>query len=162
MDWFPSNWQEFAAFITVVQFIVVIIALIYARQQMKEATSSRKLLATTQLLNEIGAPHIRKARDYVFYRLKPISHDLSSISEEDLDTIRSVAVAYDRVGYMIKQGLMPEKALFDFQCDEIDQLWQKIGRVITDFQQERKRPHYCENFVYLATKWLPEMRSKHS
>jgi hypothetical protein len=30
MSWLPSKWQEWAAFISIVQFIVVVIALLYA------------------------------------------------------------------------------------------------------------------------------------
>ncbi len=122
MDWLPSNWQEWAAFATVVQLIVVVIALLYARRQLREATRSRNLDATRQLLDEIGAPDLRKARTHVLDRSEPISRDLSNVNEEELDLIRFVAVAYERVGYMIKQDLIPEKALFDFQQDEIAQL----------------------------------------
>ncbi len=161
MDWLPKNWQEWAAFATVVQLIVVVLALLYAKRQLREVMRSRNLDATKQLLNEIGAPDLRMARTYVLDRSEPISRDLSNVSKEELDIIRSVAVAYDRVGYMIKQDLIPEKALFDFQREEIEQLWQKIEPVILYFQQDRGRPNYCRHFKDLATEWLPEMKRKH-
>jgi len=161
MDLFPKNWEEWRACATVGQFIVVVIALFYARRQLREVTRSRSLTATMQLLHEIGTPDLRKARTYVLERLKPISHDLSNVSEEELDMIRSIAVAYDRVGVMVEQHFISEKVLFDFQQDEIEQTWQKIKPVIKHYQTDKGRPNYCRHFEDLATKWLPEMKRKH-
>ena len=160
MKWLPSNWQEWAASVTIVQFIVVVIALLYARRQQREVMRSRNLNATKQMLDEIGNPTLRKARAYVLDHLE-LPDDLSSVREEDLDLIRSVAVAYDRVGYLVRQDLIPQKALFDFQRDEIEQLWEKIGPVVEQFRKNRGRPNYCKRFEYLALEWLPEMKRKH-
>jgi len=161
MDWFPKNWEEWRACATVGQFIVVVIALLYARHQLREVIRSRSLNATIQLLHEIGTPDIRKARTYILERSESISHDLSNVSKEELDIITSVAVAYDRVGYMVEQDLIHEKALFNFQRDEIEQLWRKIEPVIKHYQEDKGRPNYCRHFKDLATKWLPEMKRKH-
>ena len=140
---------------------MVVIALFYAKRQLQEMARSRNLDAVRQLLDQIGTPDLRRARTDIFDRSEPIARDLSNVSKEELATIRSVAVAYDRVGYMIKQDLIPEKALFDSQRDEIGQLWQKIEPVIQHFRQDRGRPNYCKHFEDLAIKWLPEMKRKH-
>jgi hypothetical protein len=131
MSWLPSKCQEWAAFISIMQFIVVVIGLLYARRQQREVMRSRSLNAAKQMLDEISTPTLRNARTYV---LDPseLPGDLSNVGEEELEIIRSVAVVYDRVGCIIKQGLIPEKDLFDFRRDEIEQLRQKLSQFLGD------------------------------
>src|SRR2546428_4729471 len=109
MGWIPRNWQDWAALATIVQAIIVVGALFYAKQQFREATRYRRLYATTQLLTEIGTPKIREARRYVLQKLSP-SFVVSNLKKDEIDMVSSVAVAYDRVGYMIFEDLMPSKA----------------------------------------------------
>jgi len=159
MGWLPSNWQDWAALAAIVQALVVIAALIYARHQLGEATRSRALAATSQLLSEIGEPELRKLRHLVLYQISP-GLDFSSLQTDQVEIMTSVAVRYDRVGYMTKQKLMPEGALFDFQGDEIKLLWERIEPVIRHYREEAdpKRPNYCMSFRWLATEWLPKMK----
>ena len=60
------------------------------------------------------------------------------------DSVMRVAVALDRVGYMVKQGLIPDDALFEWQQDEIQQLWEKLQPIVKYVQKTRNRPHYCK------------------
>jgi hypothetical protein len=56
MSWPPSKWQGRVAFISIMQFIVVVIALLYARRQQREVMRSRSLNAAKQMLDEISTP----------------------------------------------------------------------------------------------------------
>jgi len=165
MCWIPANWQDWAALFTVVQAAVVVIALLYARHQLSEATRSRELYATTQLLTEIGPPNIREARGYVLYQLPPFV-DASKLNRPQIDAISSLAVAYDRVGFMIFEELLPPrafKALFTFHGDDIGLVWNKI-KPFVDYTREvadPKRPNYCKCFEQLAITWLPAMKRKY-
>jgi hypothetical protein len=145
-----------------VQAVVVVIALLYARHQLSEATRSRELNATTQLLAEIGAPKVREARGYVLYDLVP-DFDVSKLRKDEIDLIGSVAVAYDRVGYMIFEELLPPKALFAFHGDDIGLVWNKIKPFVhyTREVADPKRPNYCKRFEQLATDWLRDMERKY-
>jgi hypothetical protein len=148
-----------AALFTIVQAVVVVIALFYAWHQLREATRSRELNATIQLWTEIGAPEIRKARGYVLYELPP-NCDVSKLNR---DEVSSLAVAYDRAGYMVFEELLPPKAfkaLFEFHGDDIGLVWNKI-KPFVDYTRdvaEPKRPNYYKYFERLATKWLPDMK----
>jgi hypothetical protein len=84
MCWIYCHLQDCAALATIVQTLIVLIALPFALFQLREATRSRELTATTQLLAEIGAPKIREARRYVLYDLKP-DFTVSSLNKEQLD-----------------------------------------------------------------------------
>jgi hypothetical protein len=148
-----------------VQAVVVVIALFYARHQLSEAARSRELNATTQLLTEIGAHEIRKARGYVLYELAP-NFDVSKLEREEMHKISSLAVGYDRLGYMIFEELLPPKAfkaLFAFHGDDIELVWRKIEPFVRDHQRraDPKRPNYCKYFERLATEWLPAMKRKY-
>jgi hypothetical protein len=160
--WIPCNWQDWAALATIVQALVVLIALPFALFQLREATRSRELTATTQLLTEIGSPKIREARRYVLFDLQP-DFIVSSLTKEQLDMVGSIAVAYDRVGYMIFENLLPPKALFEFHGDDIGLVWDKIQPLVRHYRKEVKpeRRNYCKHFKKLATEWLPDMRQKY-
>lgn len=162
MCWKPCNWQDLAAIFTILQFFVVVYALWYARNQLSEAARSRELTATTQLLTEIGSPEIRKGRSYVLYDLPP-SSDVSALKPDDIETIRSVAVAYDRVGHMVLEKLIPDKASYQFHGDDIGLVWNIVEPVVQHYRNKKapSRRHYCEQFESLAPKWLPEMKRKY-
>lgn len=150
--WNLSNW---AAIAQVVQSIVVLFALIYAVVQLNEAGKARKLQATRELINEIGDKEVREDRWFVLYEM----FDAAELSDDDHKRASRVAVAYDRVGYMVRQRLIPEDALFDWQQDEIELLWPKLEPVVT--ANRKTRPHYCTHFEYLFREWLPRMKNTH-
>ena len=159
MNFIPCNLQDIAAFVAIIQFIVVVIALWYTKGQLEEASRSRQLGATTQLLQEIGSPEIRKIRKNVLSDEFVLPKDFTEITDEQYEKATALAVAYDRVGYMVKLRLIPENALFHFQRDEIEMVWNKLKELIGHIQHT-DRPSYCTEFKNLATVWLPNMKKK--
>ncbi len=150
---------ELAAVAQVVAAIVLVIGLILAARQLREAGRARRLQATRAILDEIGNEKIRQARQWVLDKMpEPHALDLSSLPEEDRWRALSVAVALDRVAYMVRQGLIPEDPLFNWQQDEIELLWKKLKPIVVQMQQ--KRPHYCAHFKWLAKTWLQDMERK--
>ena len=73
---------------------------------------------------------------------------------------RRVAVSLDRVGYMVKQRLIPDDALFEWQQDEIQLLWRKLEPIVKNVRITRNRPNYCKHFEYLMKQWLPRMKKR--
>lgn len=143
------------AIIQGMQSIVVIFAMIYAKGQAEEASRGRKLQATRELINEIGNEEIRADRFWVLRKMP----EACGLTSREVWRARRVAVAYDRVGYMVRQKLIPEDILYDWQKDEIEQLWKKLKPIIDD---ERKfRSHHCQHFQYLAEVWFKDMGKKH-
>ena len=160
-DWIPKNWGDWAAVVQILQFVVVIAALIYARGQFDEAARARKLQATRVLLDEIGKEDMRQLRTWILHEASPdeLSGD-KGFDDEAFEKARRIAVAYDRVGYMVQQNLVPEEAFFIFQQDEIAQIWKKVGNVVEYMRDPGNRPNYCKSFQYLAEDWFPPMREK--
>mgnify|MGYP001061516838 CR=1 FL=1 len=154
--WLPRNWSDWAAIAQILQFVIVVIALIYAKGQADEASKARKLQVVRELINEIGSEEIRTLRHWVLYDMPAFD----ALTAEQLWKARKVAVALDRVGYMVKQRLIPEDALFEWQRDEINQLWTKLEPLVEEMQTKRSRPNYCKHFTYLATEWFPRMQQR--
>lgn len=154
--WLPENWGDWAAIAQVLQFVIVLIALIYAKGQMDEAGRARKLQAARELLNEIGSEEIRVLRSWVLDEM-PLP---GALTADQHWKAQRVAVSLDRVGYMVRQRLIPEDALFEWQRDEIKQLWPKLEPIVENMRTTRNRPHYCVHFQYLATEWLPRMEQR--
>ncbi len=147
--WLPKNWSDWAALFQILQFFIIVAALAYAKGQADEAARARKLAATQVLFNELGAQDVRELRSWVLERVD--WPQISDSNEEDLRRIRRLSVAYDRVGYMIQEGLLPDRALFEFQQDEIEELWKRVEPSI-DLVRRNNRPHYCRHFsIWLRT-----------
>ncbi len=145
------NWAVF------VQYALLIFAAGYGLWQLTEATRARKLNAMAVAIAEIGSPKLRKLRMRVIHGQQQDVKEASDVKGKELDRIRRVAVAYDRVGLMVRLNLLPDRALYEFQSDEIQRLWVAMEPVIRHYRVFRDRPHYVQHFEWLAKKWYPKM-----
>jgi hypothetical protein len=105
-------------------------AFYHAKKQLNEAGKARKLQATREIINELGSEDVRKDRWWVLREMYP--DDPTKLNRYERRRAGRVAVAYDRVGFMVKQDLVDEHALFDFQQDEIKMLWEKLEPIIKE------------------------------
>lgn len=116
IDWAAlGQWLQLGlqALIVAFTFPYVKRQVAWAKEQVDEARKARELSATREIINEIGTEEVRELRHWLLHECKePLTPD----SDPDaLKKAQRVAVAYDRVGYMVKQRLVPEIALFTFQ-----------------------------------------------
>lgn len=95
---------------------------------------------------------MRKDRWWVLREMYPDGPD--KFSKYEYWRAKRVAVAYDRVGFMVEQGLVDEGALFDFQKDEIKILWEKLEPIVEKERKDTNRPNHCKRFENLYTKWF--------
>lgn len=139
-----AQWFQFA-----LQLVVVAVTIPSVRRQLR-------LMAARDVINEIGNDRIRELRSWV---LDTVDQPVDIATRDEIENARRLAVAYDRVGYMMKQKLVPNRALFDFQCDEIPLVWARVRPVIDDVR--RTRPNYCHHFEWLATEWVTKMSRRY-
>jgi hypothetical protein len=149
----PANWADWSSFFQIIQFIIVLIALVIAAKQFREASRARELTATNFLIELVGNESIRDIRSWFLHEFD----NKESPTSEELEKIRKLAVCYDRVGFMIKQKMLPEKALYVWQRDEIKKLWAEITPFVNMIRTTYNRPNYCLHFEYLATEWIKKM-----
>jgi len=136
------------------QLVGLVVAVTIYGRQAEEASKSRHLDATRLLLEQIGPDDVREIRSWLLDE----SPDLTTPDKEKDRKVRRLVVAYDRVGLMVMQGLLLDRALFGFQHEEIDTIWKKSLPVIK--RAREKRPNYANNFQDLALKWLPKARQE--
>ena len=153
--------HEVAAVASIVRDVFILVGFAFAGRQVFEAAKSRTLNATSMLLEEMAKADLRMSRHVVIYDLKKPSN-VAAMNKEDRELMTSVALTYDRIGYLIRQNLLPAKPLFDFHGEDIELLWEKIWPVVKYYREEAepKRPNYCNSFKWLATVWLPTMRNQ--
>ena len=143
---------DWAAISQIFQSAFLVLAVVYAFFQSREAKRARELTAVQVLFDEIGTPEIRKLRSWA---LDSGSKTISVDNKDDVGKIRELAVAYDRVGLMIRHNLLPDDILFEFQEIEIEALWKMAKEIIPKIRKQ-----YCNHFKFLAETWLPRMRKK--
>jgi len=160
----PDLFSIIQVFIQIAQFLLLLGGLIYAwrqvvhlKNQWSEETKLRKLQATREILNEIGREEVADARHWVL-RDMPETYDPKTLSDADRKKLWRVLVSLDRVAYMVKQGLIPDEALFNWQGDEIQLLWVKLERYIRYVRESEHRQHYACHFEWLAKGWLPNQK----
>ena len=153
--------QDLAHLSQILQTLVVIGGFIYGKMQFDEIIRARKLEATRQLIKELGEEEIRNIRSWLMHEFNS-SPNLESLKleQKDLDKVKQLAVAYDRVGFLVSQKIVPEKQLYDFQKDEIKSIWNACKPIIMYIRTHGNRPGYCKHFEYLGEIWLSKMERK--
>lgn len=150
-SWTLSNWSELAGFAQVMQTGMVIVGLILAIWQSKEASLARRQQALRDVINELGSESMRQLRAWVVHEMKEVQH----LSREEMLRAQTVAVALDRAAYMIHERMLELKVFTEFMAGVVEQLWPKLDPVVTKIRKDYNRPEYCRHLVLLATKWLP-------
>jgi len=59
-------------------------------------------------------------------------------------------ISHDRVGFFIKNHLIPTRAFIKWQGSEIKMLWAKLKIVVEYIRDKENRPDYCKYFQYLG------------
>src|SRR2546422_486068 len=97
----PANWQDWAAVAQIIALGFVIFAALLARNQIIEATKARQLSVFNEILDQISRPDVGEARRWIFAAFPKETKEVIS-NADMLGKARKVAVAYDRVGFFIK------------------------------------------------------------
>jgi hypothetical protein len=157
MDFAIKNWADLAALSTSLQFFVILGAAIFALGQFREADRNRRLVAMVELFRLIGDEDMRVLRSWLLHDM-PLAGSIIDVDrglvldEGALERIRKLSVTYDRVGYMIAEGVLPLTSLLDFQRDEIERLWHRVRPFVEFIREKQHRPNYCKHFEHLAKK----------
>jgi hypothetical protein len=148
--------EKFAKIAPGFVLVIALVGLLIAMRQSREASRARRLTATKLLLDEIGNNEVRMARAFVLEEMQDFTVDdirdkRVALTGDAIRNARRVGVAYDRVGVMIKQGLIDERTLYNSQNVEIKEIWRKIEPMVRFVRSDLKRDNYMYHFEYLAT-----------
>jgi hypothetical protein len=157
--------EKFAKIAPGIVLVIALVGLLIAMRQSREASRARRLTATKLLLDEIGNNEVRMARTFVLEEMQDFTVDdirdkRVAMTGDAIRNARRLGVAHDRVGIMIKRGLVDERTLYDSQKVEIKEIWRKIEPMVPFVRSDLKRDNYMYHFEYLATVWLRKMKSR--
>lgn len=136
-----KNIGDVASLFTIVGVVFGIITIMFTAKQFKEAALARRLQLIQEIILQIGIEEIRDIRKQIY--------NAKRISELNIDKIRKIAVAYDRISFMLLYDVKSIKLFYEFQGDEIISLWDKISPSIKQIRIDRKNMNYCFHFEKL-------------
>jgi hypothetical protein len=152
----PKTWVDWASLAEIFQFVLVLIAAVYAGRQIVENIRLRELTAAIEIFfNQIGSSEVRAARSWLFSKISQgASLVEANLSEVEIETATRVAVAYDRIALLVSRQLIPEDMLLEFQGSEIRKLWPALKPLICQVRKSRGLADYCVHFERVAERML--------
>ena len=134
------------------QFILLLIGLIYGKKQLDESLNFRRLHAVLEMFDEIGTARLRRIRAWLYESFPKGIADINDISDNDIEKIKEICVAYDRIAFLSNAGLLPFKELVKFQGKEIVKIWNIVKPVILHIRKNQDRSDYCHDLEFFANK----------
>jgi len=157
------NWDAIAAIVQAIQTAAVIVALVYAWQQVKQARQQVKhsrqevrLGALWEIFKELDTDELRASRRYVYknWQLYHLLRDdvtrLDSLPNEAWKRAQDVSNTLDRLGFMVYQGLFPKRLIWGGYRYVIARSWKALKPFINSVRKKRKQESYQFYFEHLA------------
>ena len=141
----PDFWSVLASVATVFGFAVVIWASIIAVRQLKESTRTRHLEAMLQVYQMIGNEDARSSRRLVYN----LDAEPGQLTAEQRDCVEKVTVSFDRIGFLVKSGLVPKDHFFESHCEVVIRSWRKLEPYI-DHHIQKVGGRHAHHFRFLA------------
>ena len=137
---------------TFIEVLVVIIAAVYAYDQLREASKSRNLTAAMEMINLLGKKEIKDD----IAALDELPKNPNKVKNGQWDQIYSVSHSFNRVGLLVERGLLQQDILLGMYAETIISTWNKLKPYI-DHKREtkiRRYQHYFEKLNELSIEFL--------
>jgi len=144
-----------ASIMSIIESIAVIMALIYAWRQIKEARRASNLGAIWEIFDMLSSEEMNNARKIVYQSRNHYSSlrqgkELDNIPHEARHNANKVANTLDRVGYLVRKGLIPEDLLLDNQKYIIARSWIALEPYVYYVREIREQDSFLEYFQYIS------------
>lgn len=146
MPIFPNTWSDWGGIATIIAVVVAAIAAWPTYRQLAELVRTRKLEALTGVFELISSERARLDRRYIFHNLRNRPDEITPM---DRDAIERVAVDFERVGSLVKLGLVPAEELLSHHAAVIARAWQVLEPYIAH-RATQLRGNYAQNFLWLG------------
>ncbi|GEM_PF-7121487 len=127
--------------ISLIELIFIIVTIIYGKKTLDDSILARRMELLRSIIKEIGCEEIRELRAWIY----------SCTTNEKLneEKVRKLAVAYDRMAFMLLQDKKTLALYREFQGNEVIFLWEKIEDCIYQIRTKRNNDQYCNHFEKL-------------
>lgn len=134
----PEFWTVLSSISTAIASVVVIITLILSYRGLKETVRSRSLDALRETFQNLTAEDMSVSRRYVLTKDLPMP---GKVSAEAYEHMHKVWVAYDNLGIMIHNKLLPREIALSMFHDSIIKCWQKLEPYI-QYEEFKRKTYY--------------------
>lgn len=130
--------------------VMLLTGTVLAVYQLRVGAKARRLQALTSIYQELRPREVIEVeQDLLHDHTTVIS--VGDLTENDMRKINAVIYSYQRLGYLLYQGLVTEKELLPMVGWESIVLWEKLKGYIRK-QLRQDVPHARSHFEYLASK----------
>lgn len=134
----PEIWNIVSSISTAIASAVVIITLILSYRSLKETVRARSLDALRETFQNLTAEEMSVSRRYILNEDLPMP---GKTSAEAYEHMHRVWVAYDNLGIMIENKLLPSEIALSMFHDSIIKCWQKLEPHIR-YEEYKRKTYY--------------------
>ncbi len=151
------NWNTVSSIAQTVEAISVVVALLYAWQQIKAIRQEISLGAVWNIFSELSSEQAQRSRKYVYQNREifaalnePDGTKLEDLSEEARQHAEKVSNSLDRIGYVVFEKLIPETVVLNGYHNIVARSWIVLEPYIKRVRENRDEATYQHHFEYLA------------
>lgn len=152
-------WTAVAAIAAAIQTIVVLVAAVLAIRQLREATRARSLDAFLAISEDLKKEEAVEARKIIYTQLA----NSEILSEEQKKKIESICVTFDKMGVLVKHGLIPKDVAFSMYFDVVLRIWKHVEPFVIQERERRKNDIWMMYFETLKKEcwahWIKLLKS---
>jgi len=158
------NWEAVSAISAAVTAIVIMATAIYAARQVRALNAqidhlrrATQLDGTLAVFDQIFSPDLLVAYRFVLndfekmFEQEPFHAEaLERAPNTDVHKERTVLRHMERIGTLIRSGLLDADVIIDFSRDMIRQTWHRLEPYVLEQRRYLNDDQMWENFEYLA------------
>lgn len=130
--------------------LLLLIGAIVGIYQLRVSTKSRRLQALASIYQQLRPKEVIEVEQELLHDHTTMINS-EDLTRNDIRKIDAVIYSYQRLGYLLHQGLVTEKELLPIVGWESILLWEKLKNYIRN-QVRHDVPHARAHFEYLASK----------
>ncbi|GAP13236.1 hypothetical protein LARV_00987 [Longilinea arvoryzae] len=159
------NWDFLTAILQTIQTLAVLIALFYAWRQIQEARRETHLGAMWEIYREISSDELNGARKVIIKNREKLLSlcnpgDIKKLPEDVRYAASKTGNHMNRIGYVVRKGLIPEDLLLDGYKYVIGRSWIILEPYISCIREVRGEESFMGDFEYIAKKVFQKYLSR--
>jgi hypothetical protein len=145
---------------TVVAAIVALTAIYPLFRNLRSSERSLRFNVYIQVIEMLD--EMRRARHLLYEKFprEPCDASLSQLSREEIDQLDDLLRTFDKLGLLVKHGVVPLEFVLDFYSYPIVVTWHRLKPYITAERLKRNQPGHMVKFEMLAIE-AKKHRDKH-
>jgi uncharacterized protein DUF4760 len=149
------DWVAITGVATLIQAIVVVIAVIYGIRQVKEAQRARAIAAFLPLFQALNSPESSALRRKLYTE---IPNDRSQLTEEQENIVNGIVNQLDFLGFLTENGLLEFDLVAALYYGTIIRCWDHAYPYV-EKQRELRKTHFAYYFEALNRRCLTYISS---